>query len=228
MKEKNMRIAGFQKTSFVDYPKCVSTVIFAPLCNMRCSYCHNKHILDGNYPEIQELTVLDYLNKRKGVIGGVVITGGEPTLQPDLERFISVIRSMGYKIKLDTNGTNPDVLKNLCEKGLIDYVAMDIKAPLDKYKQICCADVDLEKIKESIDFLQNGNIAHEFRTTYCPELTDSDIVEIARDLVKESDYYLQQYRQVDGQKEPHSREYVEKTAQRIKECGKENITVRGL
>ena len=142
-----MKIAGFQKTSFVDYPKIVSCVVFTPGCNMRCSYCHNKHILSGNIPEVDELAVLDYLRKRVGVISGVVVSGGEPTLQNDLERFVTVVKNMGYKIKLDTNGTNPEVLKSLCEKGLVDYVAMDLKAPIEKYSEICCAEIDVSKVK---------------------------------------------------------------------------------
>ena len=227
MKEKNMKIAGFQKTSFVDYPKIVSCVVFTPGCNMRCSYCHNKHILSGNIPEVDELAVLDYLRKRVGVISGVVVSGGEPTLQNDLERFVTVVKNMGYKIKLDTNGTNPEVLKSLCEKGLVDYVAMDLKAPIEKYSEICCAEIDVSKVKESIEYLQSNGIAHEFRTTFCPELTMEDIVSISEKLAKNSDFYLQQYRQVDGGMLPHSREYVEQTAEAVRQNGGK-CTVRGL
>ena len=227
MKEKNMKIAGFQKTSFVDYPKIVSCVVFTPGCNMRCSYCHNKHILSGNIPEVDELAVLDYLRKRVGVISGVVVSGGEPTLQNDLERFVTVVKNMGYKIKLDTNGTNPEVLKSLCEKGLVDYIAMDLKAPIEKYSEICCADIDVSKVKESIEYLQSNGIAHEFRTTFCPELTTEDILLISEKLAKNSDFYLQQYRQVDGGMLPHSREYVEQTADAVRQNGGK-CTVRGL
>ncbi|MBR5314004.1 MAG: anaerobic ribonucleoside-triphosphate reductase activating protein [Clostridia bacterium] len=222
-----MKIAGFQKTSFVDYPKIVSCVVFTPGCNMRCSYCHNKHILSGNIPEVDELAVLDYLRKRVGVISGVVVSGGEPTLQNDLERFVTVVKNMGYKIKLDTNGTNPEVLKSLCEKGLVDYIAMDLKAPIEKYSEICCADIDVSKVKESIEYLQSNGIAHEFRTTFCPELTTEDILLISEKLAKNSDFYLQQYRQVDGGMLPHSREYVEQTADAVRQNGGK-CTVRGL
>ena len=222
-----MKIAGFQKSSFVDYPKIISCVIFTPGCNMRCMYCHNKHILSHNVDLIDELTVLDYLNKRKGFIKGVVISGGEPTLQPDIESFIKNIRSMGYKIKLDTNGTNPHVLKSLCEKGYIDYIAMDLKAPLERYSEICHCNIDTDLVRESIDYIRYGKIDHEFRTTFCPELTQSDILKISKELAKDSDYYLQQYRQVDGGGEPHKKEYVEKTAEIvIKNGGK--CVIRGL
>lgn len=222
-----MKIAGFQKTSFVDFPKCVSCVVFTPLCNMRCSYCHNKHILSGDYPIIPELTVFDYLQKRKGMIKGVVVSGGEPTLQPDLERFVCSVKEMGYRVKLDTNGTNPNVLKKLCEKGYVDYVAMDIKAPLEKYDQICGSDIDKQRIKESIDFLKTSGIMHEFRTTFCPELTKEDILDISKKIVQQSDYYLQQYRQVEGGDIPHTREYVEQTAEAVLQNGGKCV-VRGL
>ena len=173
-----MKIAGFQKTSFVDFPGIIAAVIFTPGCNMRCGYCHNKHILSGNMELVDELTVTDYLSKRKGMVNGVVVSGGEPTLQPDLERFISGVKGMGYKVKLDTNGTNPDAVKNLFEKGLIDYVAMDIKAPVSKYSRICGCSVDTDAVLETVGFLQSHNVPHEFRTTFCPGLTDEDIVEI--------------------------------------------------
>ena len=222
-----MKIAGFQKSSFVDYPKIISSVVFTPGCNMRCSYCHNKHILSSNTELIDELTVLDYLNKRKGFIKGVVISGGEPTLQADLENFIKNIKSMGYKIKLDTNGTNPKVLKGLCEKGYIDYIAMDLKAPLEKYSEICCVDIDENLIKESVEYIRNCKIDHEFRTTFYPDLTDIDILKISETLAKDSKYYLQQYRQVENGKIPYAKDYVTKTAEEvIKRGGK--CVVRGL
>ncbi len=227
MKEIIMKIAGFQKTSFVDFPKMVSCVVFTPGCNMRCSYCHNKHILSGNIPKVDQFTVLDYLKKRVGVIGGVVVSGGEPTLQSGLENFVTVVKNMGYKIKLDTNGTNPNVLKSLCEKGLVDYVAMDLKAPFEKYSEICCAEINTDKIRESIEYLQKSGISHEFRTTFCPELTKEDVVLISENMAKNSEFYLQQYRQVDGGNEPHSREYVELTAELVRQNGGK-CTVRGL
>jgi pyruvate formate lyase activating enzyme len=134
---------------------------------------------------------------------------------------------MGYKIKLDTNGTNPNVLKSLCEKGLVDYVAMDLKAPFEKYSEICCAEINTDKIRESIEYLQKSGISHEFRTTFCPELTKEDVVLISENMAKNSEFYLQQYRQVDGGNEPHSREYVELTAELVRQNGGK-CTVRGL
>lgn len=222
-----MKIAGFQKTSFVDFPKIVSCVVFTPLCNMKCGFCHNKHILSADHPDVPELVVLDYLRKRVGVIGGVVISGGEPTLQSDLERFVTVVKNMGYKIKLDTNGTNPQAIRNLCEKGLVDYVAMDLKAPIEKYSEICKTNVDTSKIVESVAYLKENKIPHEFRTTFCPELDQNDVVRISKELVGESDFYLQQYRQVEGEKMPHSNEYVRQTAEKVALCGGKCV-LRGL
>lgn len=222
-----MNIAGFQKSSFVDFPGIISCVVFTPGCNMRCSYCHNKHILSKDAPKIDNLEVMEYLNKRKGFVKGVVVTGGEPTLQPDLEAFITVLKGMGYKVKLDTNGTSPSAVKNLIEKKLIDYVAMDIKAPLEKYSAVCGCDIDTERVMQTVKLLQTAGVAHEFRTTFCPELTKEDIVRISRDITGESDYYLQQYRQVEGCGAPHSREYVEDTAEAVKNGGGKCV-VRGL
>ena len=160
------------------------------------------------------------------MLKGVVVSGGEPTLQPDLGSFLASLKGLGYKVKLDTNGTHPSVVKELTEKGLIDYVAMDIKAPKSKYTLITGRD-DWETIAKTASFLNSCGIAHEFRTTFCPELTDEDIVEISGSVVGDSDYYLQQYRQVEGQGLPHAKEYVEKTAEAVKALGGKCV-VRGL
>lgn len=222
-----MKIAGFQKSSFVDYPGIISAVVFTPGCNMKCGYCHNKHILGFDAPKVEILEVMNYLSKRKGMIKGVVVTGGEPTLQPDLIDFISAIKKMGYLIKLDTNGTLPEKLKTLFEQGLLDYVAMDLKAPLSKYSVIAGCPINAEAIKESVDIIKVSGICHEFRTTFCPELTKEDILQISRELACQSGYYLQQYRQVEGEGVPHPKNYVEATAEYVKENGGKCI-VRGL
>ena len=222
-----MNIAGFQKSSFVDFPGIISCVVFTPGCNMRCGYCHNKHILSADVPKINALEVMDYLNKRKGMVKGVVVSGGEPTLQPDLEDFVASVKALGYKIKLDTNGTNPEVVKSLCKKGYIDYVAMDIKANIEKYSLVAGCEVDTAKVLETVDFLKKENISHEFRTTFCPILTSSDILDISKNIVGDSDYYLQQYRQVEGEGAPHPREYVEECARFVAENGGKCV-VRGL
>ena len=222
-----MKIAGFQKTSFVDYPGIMAAVVFTPGCNMRCGYCHNKHILSFDAPKVEPLEVTTYLAKRKGMIKGVVVTGGEPTLQADLDGFISAIKEMGYLIKLDTNGTSPQTLKSLLEQGLLDYVAMDLKAPISQYSAVAGCPINVQAIKESVDIIKSSGICHEFRTTFCPELTKEDILQISYELAGQSDYYLQQYRQVDGEGEPHPRAYVEETAEYLKAKGGKCI-LRGL
>lgn len=222
-----MNIAGFQKSSFVDFPGIISCVVFTPGCNMKCGYCHNKHILSADAPKIEALEVMEYLNKRKGMLKGVVVSGGEPTLQPDLELFVASVKALGYKVKLDTNGTNPAVVKLLCEKGYIDYVAMDIKANIEKYSLVAGCNIDTEKVLETVEFLKSSGISHEFRTTFCPELTKEDVLAISKDIVGGSDYYLQQYRQVEGERAPHPREYVEECARLVVANGGKCV-VRGL
>lgn len=222
-----MNIAGFQKSSFVDYPGIISCVVFTPGCNMKCGYCHNKHILGGNAPKVDALEVMDYLNKRKGMLKGVVVSGGEPTLQPELKGFVANLKEMGYKVKLDTNGTNPEVLKALLEKGFIDYVAMDVKANLEKYSLVAGCGINTEMIMETVKLLKESGVFHEFRTTFCPLLTKEDILDISKNIVGDSDYYLQQYRQVVGEGQPHPRAYVEETAGAVIANGGKCI-VRGL
>ncbi len=222
-----MNIAGFQKTSFVDYPDKIAAVIFTKGCNMRCGYCHNKHILGSDAPTVSESEVLEYLLKRKDMIKGVVITGGEPTLQSDLLEFLQRIKVFGFDIKLDTNGLRPDVLKKVCVSGLVDYIAMDVKASFDKYSDVCGVKIDVETIKESIKIIKESGIKHEFRTTFCPELTRNDVLEISDMIGNEADYYLQQYRPVENGGNAHLPDYVRETAEEIISKGAK-CTVRGL
>lgn len=222
-----MLIAGFNKTSFVDYPGVISSVVFTPYCNMDCWYCHNRHILaDNGLNLVEQEDVFDYLEKRAGQVKGVVVTGGEPTLQPDLIYFISKLKELGLLVKLDTNGSNPDVLGKLIDRKLIDYSAMDIKAPLDKYLITAGRNVDIDKIRQSICMLINGALPYEFRTTFAPTLTQEDILQIADDIKGAKAYYLQQYRPYTGPAaqgtvaaapKPHARQYVLETAQKMKE-----------
>ena len=223
-----MLIAGFQKTSFVDYPGQPCAVVFTPYCNFDCAYCHNAHILRRDVPLIDEAPVLEYLEKRADLLGAVVISGGEPTLQQNLEAFILRVRAFGYKIKLDTNGTKPQVLLSLLGKNLVDYIAMDVKAPAEKYDEIACASVDMDSIRKSIAIIRNSGIVHEFRMTFAPQLTREDALETAR-MVKGCDrFYLQQYRPRNDQ-DPlaHAPADVLRTGEAIaREIG--NCTVRGL
>jgi len=191
-----MLIAGFQKTSFVDFPGRISAVVFTPGCNMRCWYCHNSHINAGEVELIEESEVMEHLHRRKDILDGVVISGGEPTLQRDLREFILRIRQLGCAVKLDTNDTNPGVLAGLLTDGLLDYVAMDIKAPLDSYKKMTCTDDDMSAIRRSINLLINSGVDYEFRTTLAPGLTPEDIEAIADDISGAKRYFLQQYRKI--------------------------------
>ncbi len=212
-----MLIAGFQKNSFVDYPGEICAVVFAPFCNFNCSYCHNAHILGNDAPLLDEEAIFEFLEKRKGLLRAVVVSGGEPTLQQNLEPFIERVRSLGYLVKLDTNGSKPQVLQSLLSKSLLDYVAMDIKAPLDQYALIARSPVDGAAILRSITLLQNGGVNHEFRLTFAPQLSPDDAVEASR-LVKGCErFYLQQYRPRNEFNPPaHSPDVVRETAERIK------------
>lgn len=160
-----MKIGGIQKFSTVDYPGYAVASIFTLGCNMRCGYCHNPELV---LPEqfagaIPEDEILDFLATRRGLLGGVAISGGEPTMQPDLPEFIRKVRALGFRVKLDTNGTNPGMVKKLIDEGLVDFIAMDIKGPLEKYIQIAARPVDLDAIQECIRLIKT--VDHEFRTT---------------------------------------------------------------
>ena len=196
-----MIINGFEKLSLVDYPGYTAATVFTGACNMRCPFCHNAVlVIDAQHqPIVEEQYVLDYLNKRKGIIDGLCITGGEPTLQKGLALFIEKCKATGVKIKLDSNGTNPDMLKNLINNNLLDYVAMDIKNCKDKYAITANAKIDLHKIQESIDILETSGIDHEFRTTLVHEFhTLHDIEKIAQWLDGTDKYFLQKFEDKGG------------------------------
>ena len=175
-----INIAAFQPNSFIDYPGKIASVIFLGGCNMRCYYCHNHNILcsTSNITPIE--SIMPRITEQLGFIDGVVITGGEPTLHPHLTPITQAIKELGLLVKLDTNGTNPQILKSLVEGGLVDYVAMDIKAGQSRYNEIAGVCVDFAKIGESINFLiQQDRIDYQFRTTLAPTLTEDDMAEIA-------------------------------------------------
>lgn len=198
-----MRISGFVKNSLVDYPGHLSAVVFTQGCNMNCSFCHNRCLIgqEAKQPTHSAEGILSFLKKRQGLLDAVVISGGEPTIQPNLVSFIREIRALGFRIKLDTNGTNPSVLKELIDSTLIDYVAMDVKAPLEKYEQICCSKVDLDAIQSSIHLLMQSKIDYEFRTTFAPALNAYDLMAITEMVRGAKKYVVQQYREVDSSTE---------------------------
>lgn len=189
-----MKIGGFVKNSFVDYPGLISTCIFVVGCNMNCWYCHNKHLLSGKQNLVDENKILEFLFERKGFIDAVVVSGGEPTMQSDLKEFLAKIKCMGYKVKLDTNGTNFEVLKDIIESNLVDYVAMDIKAPIEKYSEFVCSENAIENVKMCISYLINGKIEYEFRTTFSSDLSVADIKKICDQIKGAKNYSLQRCR----------------------------------
>lgn len=189
-----MKFAGLVKNSFVDFPNNISAVVFTFGCNFNCWYCHNRRIIEGEKIEIySEDDILNFLDKRKGQLDGLVISGGEPTLCNDLESFIKKVKEKGFLVKLDTNGSNPEVLEKLISKNLLDFVAMDVKTSLEKYEEITQGKVDIEKIKKSIELLKNSKINYEFRTTFAPDVSLSDIEEISKLISNAKAFAIQKY-----------------------------------
>jgi len=191
-----MLIGGLQKTSFIDYPGQIAAVIFSRGCNFRCPYCHNPELVDpqkyGQELALEELET--FLRKRKGLLDAVVVTGGEPTLQVGLYGFLQKIKEMGYLIKIDTNGSRPEVLEKLLADKLIDYIAMDVKAPLAKYRKVTGVEIEPAQIHQSIQLIKKGSVKYEFRTT-CVKglLTEEDILEIGELLYGAEKYVLQSF-----------------------------------
>lgn len=173
-----MRICGFNKTTLLDYPGKVASTIFLGGCNFRCPFCQNSVLVlhRKNSRIMPEMDILAFLKKRKGILDGVCISGGEPTLAADLEEFLRQIKDLGYLIKLDTNGTRPEVVKHLAESKLIDKVAVDIKAGPDHYSRLAGVSAPaMDKVRETVDFLLHGQLDYEFRTTVVKELhTEED------------------------------------------------------
>ena len=190
-----MKICGIEKFSMVDWDTKIVCTLFASGCNFRCPFCHNASLALSNQAPLDENEIFDYLEKRKGLLDGVCVSGGEPTLSHDLEEFIGKIKALGYKVKLDTNGTNPTMVQNLISKGLVDYIAMDVKNSPEKYATTTgLASISLDNILESVRIIKSSGIAHEFRTTIIKEFhTENDLKRIA-DIVDGCDgYFLQQY-----------------------------------
>ena len=192
---KGMHIAGLQKLSLLDYPGKVACTVFLSGCSLHCPYCHNAELISpqASGEEISQTRLMEFLDLRKGKIDGVCISGGEPTLCSGLPELMKAIRKKGFSVKLDTNGTNPEVLKQLIDKNLIDYVAMDIKNSRIRYHETCGAEV-LPQIEKSVQLLMNGNIDYEFRTTVCKPLhTLNDMKDIGLWLKGAKRYFIQQF-----------------------------------
>jgi len=196
-----MEIKGFIDLSLVDWDGKVASVMFLPRCNMRCPFCYNSSFVlhPESHPTIPLEEVMDYLEKNRGWVDGVAITGGEPTVHADLPELCSKLKEMGFLVKLDTNGTNPAMVKELITDGLVDYIAMDVKAPLteEDYSRVCGVNAKnmLGKIRETTQILLNSNVDYEFRTTMVPTLhTKEDIVKISREIRGCRKYALQNFK----------------------------------
>ncbi len=210
-----MRIGGLQKLTLVDYPGKLAAVVFTAGCSFRCPWCHNPElVLSGEiekHPSFSEKEVVKFLKERQGSLEGVVVTGGEPTVHEDLALFCNKVKEMGYAVKIDTNGSNPDLLRELVREKVVDYVAMDVKAPPEKYLKMIgfqelflrsqAAKTDfwgkdlLLRIEDSVDYLKRAPIEVEFRTTLVPGLLDKeDVLKIAEWIAPASRFILQEYR----------------------------------
>ncbi|MFA7087758.1 MAG: anaerobic ribonucleoside-triphosphate reductase activating protein [Patescibacteria group bacterium] len=202
-----MIIGGLEKLTLLDYPEHLAAIIFTQGCNFRCRYCYNPMLvwpdggLDGKnkkekgFPIIDQKDLFLFLENRIGRLDGVVITGGEPTLHHDLPDFIKKIKSLGYLVKLDSNGTNPDMLEKLINEKLIDYIAMDLKAPLEKYESVVGAAVNCNNIKKSVKIIMNSGLPYEFRTTVVPGLLiEDDFVDMGKIIKGAKKWYLQKFK----------------------------------
>lgn len=191
-----MIIQGMQKLTLLDYPQKVACIIFCGGCNFRCPFCHNASLVidKQGVGSISEDEVLEFLKKRQGLLDGVVITGGEPLLQPDLEQFIRKIKDLGYLVKLDTNGYQPEKLADLIRCEILDYIAMDIKNSKEKYSLTAGVNIDITKIEESVRIIMNSNVDYEFRTTVVQELhSEDDFTTISSWISGAKNYYLQRF-----------------------------------
>ncbi len=192
--EKQLRISGFNKLTLLDYPGYMACIIFTQGCNYKCSFCHNSKLIGRKNDEsYKEEEILEFLEKRKNILEGICISGGEPLIQKELKEFLIKIKDIGYKVKIDTNGSYPDALKDLIDNKLVDYVAMDIKNDFNNYEKTAGV-TNIDNIKKSIDILLNSDIDYEFRTTIVKELhTMDNIINIAKLIKGTKNYYLQKF-----------------------------------
>ena len=222
-----MKIHGLEKMSLVDYDGKVSATVFTGNCNFKCGFCHNSALVlsTENLPEIPETEILEYLEKRKGLLDGVCVTGGEPTLNPDLPKFIEKIKNIGYSVKLDTNGTNPEMVKSLNESGLVDYFAMDIKNDRENYAKIIGFDkFDTKKIEKTVEYFLLCNVDYEFRTTLVSEFHKTEnIINIGNWIKGAKKYFLQKFKNSENCIQSHLSAVDDKTALEFKELLTEYI-----
>lgn len=188
-----MIISGMVKTSLIDYPGKIATVLFAPGCDYNCFYCHNRELIENVHRTIDIEEIMSFLRKRQGLIDGVVISGGEPTLHNDLIPFLKEIKQLGYVTKLDSNGSNPDMIEACIHANAVDYFAIDYKAPSDKYQEIARGNSNVDEVLRSIRILMNHNSNFEIRTTVIPQLSIDNLIQMAEELPIVPKYVLNPY-----------------------------------
>ena len=223
-----MKISGIQKLSLVDFDGHIAATVFVSGCNFACPFCHNSSLALNNSEGMNTSEILEYLEKRKNMLDAVCISGGEPTLYKDLPLFIRQIKEMGYLIKLDTNGTNPAMIKQLYEDKLIDYVAMDIKNSYEKYPETAGKCVDIDSIKQSIKYIMSCGIDYEFRTTLIKEFHSIDDIKLISNMIKNAKkYFLQKFQdndnciasglnEINKSDATHFKEYLDKHIKSVK------------
>ena len=228
-----MKICGLQKLTLLDYPGHLACTVFLGGCNFKCPFCYNTPLIPLNECReyISESELLSFLDKRKGILQGVAITGGEPLINKDIKDLIIKIRELGFKVKLDTNGSFPDVLKNLIEEGLVDYVAMDVKNTYEKYDLTAGVHVNAQNIKRSINILLQGKVDYEFRTTVIKEFHEiDDFDEIGKMIKGAKNYFLQSFQDkesVHGHFSPLTKEELEMCCKKAQKYVP-NTNIRGI
>ena len=220
-----MIISGMAKSSLLDYPGLISCVLFVPGCNFDCFYCHNRELIDGTAETLKTDDVMEFLKKRRELLDGVVITGGEPTLQSGLQDFIREIKDLGYKVKLDTNGSNPGIVKELLSGRLCDYYAVDYKAPAAMYEEICGAPAD--GVLETINLLLGYGADFQVRTTVIPQLGKKELLTMAHELPLLPRYVLNRYRKPEKYL-PRDKEKVERTPYTEEHIAELADAIRGI
>ncbi len=189
-----MKIGGLVKFTLIDFPGRPAAIVFTQGCNFRCRYCHNPELVYPHLfePSMPEEEVWTFLKRRQGTLEGVVISGGEPTLQEDLVRFMADLKALGYKTKLDTNGTRPEVLRELIDKKLVDYIAMDLKAPFEKYAAVTGVEANSAVLQQSMDLIRQSGLEYQFRTTYDKEVLNDNDIAILNQLTEGKNYIVQE------------------------------------
>lgn len=219
-----MNISGIVKSSLIDFPGLISCVLFVPGCNYSCFYCHNRSLIDGSHILLTPRYVTDFLHKRAELLDGVVISGGEPTLQSDLIPLMRMIKSLGYKVKLDTNGSFPDIVEEVLKLKLCDYFAVDYKAPAEYYPRICGNGADARQVIKTIRLLSENDVPFEVRTTVIPQLGSEELVTMAKEIPTVPCYVLNRYKVPDKylpqdeeriRKKPYSPEEIQSLADTV-------------